>query len=30
MGDNALLPWAAELAFEAQEPAIVLVTEDFT
>ena len=30
MGDNALLPWGAELAFEAQEPAIVLVTEDFT
>jgi mannose-6-phosphate isomerase len=29
MGDNALVPWAAELAFEAQEPAIVLVTEDF-
>jgi mannose-6-phosphate isomerase len=30
MGDNALVPWSAELAFEAQEPAIVLVTEDFT
>jgi mannose-6-phosphate isomerase len=29
MGDNALIPWAAELAFEAQEPAIVLVTEGF-
>jgi mannose-6-phosphate isomerase len=29
MGDNALIPWAAELEFEASETAIVLVTEDF-
>jgi mannose-6-phosphate isomerase len=29
MGDNALIPWAAELEFEAQETAIVLATEDF-
>ncbi|MFY9924072.1 MAG: type I phosphomannose isomerase catalytic subunit [Opitutaceae bacterium] len=29
MGDNALIPWAAEVSFEAREPAIVLVTEDF-
>jgi mannose-6-phosphate isomerase len=29
MGDNALLPWSAELAFEAPEPAIILVTEGF-
>jgi mannose-6-phosphate isomerase len=30
MGENALVPWSAELSFEAHEPAIVLVTEDFT
>jgi mannose-6-phosphate isomerase len=29
MGDNALIPWSAELEFEAPETAIVLVTEDF-
>jgi hypothetical protein len=29
MGDNALIPWAAAVSFEAREPAIVLVTEDF-
>jgi mannose-6-phosphate isomerase len=29
MGDNALLPWAAELEFTAPEPSIVLVTEGF-
>ncbi len=29
MGDNALIPWSAELELEAPEPAIVLVTEDF-
>jgi hypothetical protein len=29
MGDNALIPWAAELEFEAPEPSILLVTEDF-
>jgi mannose-6-phosphate isomerase len=30
MGDNALIPWAADLELEAPEPAILLVTEDFT
>jgi mannose-6-phosphate isomerase len=29
MGDNALIPWAADLEFEAPEPSILLVTEDF-
>ena len=29
MGDNALLPWSAELEFMAPEPSIVLVTEGF-
>jgi mannose-6-phosphate isomerase len=29
MGDNALVPWAADLELEAPEPAILLVTEDF-
>ena len=29
MGDNALIPWAADLELEAPEPAILLVTEDF-
>jgi mannose-6-phosphate isomerase len=29
MGDNALLPWSADLEFTAPEPAIVLVTEGF-
>jgi hypothetical protein len=29
MGDNALLPWSADLEFEAPEPSILLVTEDF-
>jgi mannose-6-phosphate isomerase len=29
MGDNALIPWAANLEFEAPEPSILLVTEDF-
>jgi mannose-6-phosphate isomerase len=29
MGDNALIPWSAELEFEAPETAIVLATEDF-
>jgi mannose-6-phosphate isomerase len=29
MGDNALLPWSAELEFVAPEPSIVLVTEGF-
>jgi mannose-6-phosphate isomerase len=29
MGDNALLPWSAELEFTAPEPSIVLVTEGF-
>jgi mannose-6-phosphate isomerase len=29
MGDNALVPWSAELEFEAPGPAIILVTEDF-
>ena len=28
-GENALVPWSAELSFEAREPAIVLITEDF-
>jgi mannose-6-phosphate isomerase len=28
-GDNALLPWAADLEFVAPEPSIVLITEDF-
>jgi mannose-6-phosphate isomerase len=28
-GDNALLPWSADLAFTAPDAAIVLVTEDF-
>jgi mannose-6-phosphate isomerase len=28
-GDNALLPWAADLEFVAPEPSIVLVTEGF-
>jgi mannose-6-phosphate isomerase len=30
MGDNALIPWSAELEFEAPEPAIILVTENFS
>jgi len=30
VGDNALLPWSAELEFVAHELAIVLVTEDFS
>ncbi|HZZ18608.1 MAG TPA: type I phosphomannose isomerase catalytic subunit [Opitutaceae bacterium] len=29
MGDNAILPWSAELEFTAPEPSIVLVTEGF-
>jgi mannose-6-phosphate isomerase len=29
-GENALVPWSVEVSFEAPEPAIVLVTEDFT
>jgi mannose-6-phosphate isomerase len=29
MGENALLPWSADLEFEAPETAIVLVTEGF-
>ena len=29
-GENVLLPWSADLEFGAPEPAIVLVTEDFT
>ncbi len=29
MGDNALIPWAADLEFEAPEPSILLVTEGF-
>jgi mannose-6-phosphate isomerase len=29
MGDNALIPWSADIEFDAPEPAIVLVTEDF-
>jgi mannose-6-phosphate isomerase len=29
MGDNALIPWAADLELEAPEPAILLVTEGF-
>jgi len=29
MGDNALIPWSAELEFEAPETSIVLATEDF-
>jgi mannose-6-phosphate isomerase len=29
MGDNALLPWSAELEIVAPEPSIVLVTEGF-
>jgi mannose-6-phosphate isomerase len=29
MGDNALIPWAADLELEAPEPSILLVTEDF-
>jgi mannose-6-phosphate isomerase len=29
MGDNALIPYAADLELEAPEPAILLVTEDF-
>jgi mannose-6-phosphate isomerase len=29
MGENALLPWSAELEFVAPEPSIVLVTEGF-
>ncbi len=29
MGDNALLPCSADLEFEAPEPSILLVTEDF-
>jgi mannose-6-phosphate isomerase len=29
MGDNALIPWAAELVVEAPEPSIILLTEDF-
>ena len=28
-GDNALLPWSADLEFVAPDPAIILVTEDF-
>jgi mannose-6-phosphate isomerase len=29
MGDNALIPWSADLEFEAPGTAIILVTEDF-
>jgi len=29
MGENVLVPWSAEISFEAREPAIVLITEDF-
>ncbi|HEY4988475.1 MAG TPA: type I phosphomannose isomerase catalytic subunit [Opitutaceae bacterium] len=29
VGENALLPWSADLEFEAPEPSIVLVTEGF-
>jgi mannose-6-phosphate isomerase len=29
LGENVLVPWSAELEFEALEPAIVLVTENF-
>jgi mannose-6-phosphate isomerase len=29
MGDNVLIPWSADLEFEAPGPAIILVTEDF-
>jgi hypothetical protein len=28
-GENAVLPWSAEIDFVAPEPAIILVTEGF-
>ncbi len=30
MGENALIPWSADLEFKAPEPAIILLTEEFT